>query len=192
MTKIALPDLSAHRKYAEQVREWTTSLSIASAADAESASLLRQQIQTTIKDLTEKRREITDPINAGVRMVQELFREPISALEVAKVALDRSLVDWQAQETERQRAAIATVAVLAADGAPITALAPAIEAAAQPIAALSGVSYRKKIRAEIVDFAALPDTYKVADLRALEKVAGTDIPGVRWVAESTIANRRTK
>lgn len=187
--KLTLPDLSHHRAYADQVADWVDRLTVTTPDAAQSAGLLRQQIQDTIKDLTAKRREITDPINAGVKAITSLFKEPIEALEQARDGLDARLVEWRQIEAQSRELAAQTVEILAADGAALVELQPHIAAAIAPTEKLDGVSYRTKRRARVIDAALVPEQFKIVDLRAIE-AAGGDIPGIEWYEESTIVNRR--
>lgn len=109
------------------------------------------------------------------------------------------------QEAEAEALRIAEEAAARGDNeAAEAALAGAVEATEAPLPSVptktatvargyfgSTTSLRDNWTAEVVDFAALPDTFKVVNEAALRGLKGTrpEIPGVRWVNTPSAVTR---
>lgn len=97
---------------AELVQEASDLLALASsyAIDSpemrEAASLDLKRIKALAKSVDEQEKEITRPINTGLKKVRDLFRAPKEWLEKAEAALKTACLTWDdAQERERRRIA---------------------------------------------------------------------------------------
>jgi hypothetical protein len=100
----------------------------------------------------------------------------------------------EAQRAEREAAealgvAPEVVAAIVVEAAPVV-----VEAVAPTVALTGGVSYRTDWKAEVVDFAALPDAYKMANEKAINAMAAAlkdkaEIPGVRFFSIKTPVSR---
>ena len=181
------------------------------------AQEIRKKINSRIKELEEKRKSITAPLDEAKKNVMDLFRAPITAYTEAKDITDTLLIAYdQEQENKRReeqaklereaekkrQEALQKAEAARAAGKEAQAekyeqkaeqtVAPVIAATA---AKVEGVSYRTIWRAEVVDFKTLPDEYKVVNQSALDKVAmamkgALKIPGVEFKSEKVVASRR--
>ena len=187
---------------------------ILTAADYSVAGNLLQRIKARLKELEEKRREITVPMDMAKKRVLAMFRVPESDYAQAELHIKRAMVAFTtAQEAARraeqarldaearkradalrERAAKAAEAGKDARAAALDAQAAAVVAPVlvNPTPKVSGVQLREVWKFAIEDAAALPREYTMPDEPKLRRVvqalkAETRIPGVRVWSEKTVA-----
>lgn len=80
----------------------------------EAASEDLRRVKTLAKSIEEQEKEITRPINAGLKKVRDLFRAPREWLDRAEVALKSACLKWD-EEQERERRRLAAEAARKAD-----------------------------------------------------------------------------
>jgi hypothetical protein len=163
------------------------------------------QVKTARKRVDELRHWFTDPLEAQKKAIIARFKATDAPLEQAQkivggkhIAYTRAKEEAARKEQERLRKlaeARQERAVKRAEEkgleAPVPVIPmPTIEAPPKTIHTAAGaVTTRKVWRHEVVDFAALPEEYKVADEVKLGKVvrAGVrEIPGVRIFEEMVV------
>jgi hypothetical protein len=177
----------------------------------------RKQINARIKELDEKRKSITAPLDVAKKNVMDLFRAPINFLTEAMQIADTLLLDWNdkqetirkaqedklRRETEKKQAELQAKADAArAAGKEDKAEQYEDKAQAQVAPVLSpttpkinGGGFRTLWYAEVTDFTKLPDSYKLPNQSALDKMAEATkgsiaIPGVMFKSRQIIATRR--
>lgn len=191
-------------------------LSIVNQDSYETAGLSLQMIKGRLKWLEEKRKAITQPLDVAKKAVMDFFRVPTSFYEEAEGIVKKSMLAY-AQEEERKRQELeaklhreaekkrqeleAKAETARANGKEAQAekyeekAAQVIEPILAPILEQpKGVSFREVWHAEVLDFAKLPDNFKIADMPKLNKLAqatkGTlDIPGVKFFKEKIVASK---
>jgi len=119
-------------------------------------------VKGRIKALEDRRTKITKPMNAALREVNDLFREPRSKLEEAERLIKGKIAGYLTA-TEEQNAA-----ALAAAGAAETAdEATAALATVRAVEAPSGVSMRFTFKPRVVNKGLLPVDFIEPDMKAI-------------------------
>jgi len=150
------------------------------------------------KAIEERRKEYVSPINEHLKAVNDAFKSFTEPLTIADT-LTRQKVTAYRQEQERVRQEQERINRLREEAAraemqlrgELTEPVNLVEVAPEPVARyrteVGTLGTVKTWKFEVMDFALLPDDYKVADLVKIRKVvtAGATIPGVRaWQEES--------
>lgn len=198
-------------------------LVISNQEQYENANVILKEIKTRWKELDEERKSITKPMDDAKKRIMDLFKKPLDLLESAENKIKKLMIGYtQEQERiareeqerlqkeadkiaeEERKKLEAKKARAEASGKTekaeelamqietiIPAQAPVVTA---NIGKVSGVSYKDKWSAEVVDFNLLPNEYKIANQQALDKVAqatkgGITIPGVKFKSEKILASR---
>lgn len=201
---------------AEGFEQYAVSTDVEYTAGAEDLRAVKAQI----KAITDKRLEITRPMDAAKKSVMAFFAEPLDRLTKAESTIKRGLLAYkqeqdrkaaeerrkaaerQQREEERLRRQAEEArekgkearAEILEERAAVRSMAPAeTKTAAAP--KVEGVSTRKVWRFDITDPAAVPEQYKIIDERKIGGVvralkADANIPGVRVYSEDTMAARR--
>lgn len=180
------------------------------------AGELRRKIKGKIKDLDEKRKSITAPLDLAKKNIMALFNPILDMLNKGIENLDRGLIAYdeeqqcKARETQakaeeearkaRERAE-AKARELETQGKTERAaayqekadsiVAPVITAATPKI---SGQGFRTIWEAEVVDFGLLPDSYKLPNQSMLDKHANNTqgkvpIAGVVFKSRKIVSGR---
>ena len=71
----------------------------------EAAGRILASIKGQLKAVEAQRRSITDPMNASVKAVNDLFRRPKEALEAAAAYYERPMADFKREEERKRREA---------------------------------------------------------------------------------------
>lgn len=188
-------DLDAeHREMVATLRE-LDSFAVSNDEDSAFAADMIREVKAKHKELDERRKEVTQPLNATVRTINGWFKPALDALETAERKL-KSKVALYMQECEaRTRAALAEAAAAATAQEATRALASAPPPAALP----QGVSMRMVWKYRIVDESAVPakfcspDPAKIdAEMRGALANEGTPptINGVEFYQEASMTVRR--
>lgn len=150
------------------------------------------------KALEDKRKEYTGPINAHLKAISDTFKLFSGPIERANAITRAKILDYR-KEQERFRLEQERINQLRLEAAraemelkgevteptQIIEVAPVIPAHYRTEMGTLGTA--KIWKFEVVDFALLPNDYKVADMVKIRKVvaAGATIPGVKaWQDES--------
>ncbi len=191
---------------------------IKAPAERTQAVTVLDDIKSRLKAATELREFFVKPVRDLATRYREKFKPPISALENAERAVKRKIgeYDLRIEAEQRRRDREATEAAQAAERAqekkakalekkgepeaaqavrsvPIIPIAPA--PAPPPVS--RSTSTRVKYTAEVVDENAVPEMFKVVDLKALEAFAKRyknqtppKVAGIRWHAAPIVTHRR--
>ena len=150
------------------------------------------------KAFEEKRKEYTTPLNGYLKDINATFKEYTDPLDQAdkmtrgKVLAYRAEQERQRQEQEhinrlREEAAMAEMQLKGELTEPVNLVEVSPEPPAHYRTIAGDLGKTLTWRFEVVDFALLPDGYKVPDMVKIRKVvvAGATIPGVKaWQEES--------
>jgi hypothetical protein len=182
----------------------------------EGAATFLKDVKSKFKELDEKEKAITKPINDGLKLIRDMFRKPKDLLTQAETALKRGMVTYQREQEriaaeaqrkadedvrkERERLAkLEAKAIERGDETKAEQLAERQAAVVAPIIQtekpkVSGISTRKDYDFEIVDAAKLPREYLMPDDKKIRKVvkalgAEASIPGIRIIERDILAAR---
>lgn len=187
----------------------------------EEAAGLLQLIKGKAKELEVIRKGITQPLDQAKKAVMDLFRVPQSNYVMAERKLKTAMISYTEEqerirreeedrlrkETEAKEAKEKEKLLKKAEKAEekgntekaeelreqaedVTIIAPKLASTTeQP----NGISYKEKWTAEVVDFKALPDEYKISNMPMLNKMAQATkgvvpIPGVKFHCEKVVAS----
>jgi len=183
-------------------------------SDYITAGEIRKKIKGKIKELDEKRKSITAPLDLAKKNIMGLFMPIIDRLTTGIENLDKGLIaydeiqqrkaaDAQAKAEEEARKARekaeAKARELEAQGKTEKAavyqekadsiIAPAITTS---IPKISGQSFREIFYAEVIDFKALSDEYKLPNQSALDKIANAtkgkiNLTGVKFYSKKIVS-----
>lgn len=196
-------------------------LTITTTEGYEAAGAILKEIQDRYRELDKQRKAITGPIDQAKSAVMDLFRTPLTALENAGKKIKRLIKEYsdeQERKAEEERERLRKIAEkeaeaekkklearierakasgkeekaeeLEAQKESITPLDVPVITSSVP--KLKGVSSRENWTAEVIDFKALPDEYKLPNQSALNKVANATkgsipIPGVKFHKDKIVA-----
>lgn len=199
-------------------------LVIANQDDYNSATDVLKDIKTRYKELDTQRKEITKPLDTAKKNVMELFSHPLTLLEKAEKKIKSLMIGYTEEQEKKARAEQERLQKLAeaeaekerkklevkierAKASGKEEKAEELEMQKEAVTAIDvpvitpnietpkGVSYKEKWTAEVVDFKALPDEYKLPNQQSLDKIAqatkgSVPIPGVKFKMEK-ISSIRT-
>ena len=196
---------------------------LSSQNEFETAGETLRQLQTLSKTIEDKRVELTAPVLEAKRRLDDFFRGPAARVKLAidqvkglmlgytreqeaiRQAEERRLraIEEKKAEKERERL-LAKAAKLKGPGTQVQKVALREQAAnttavdvrvESKVEMVKGQSVRLNYKARVVDFAKLPDEYKLADTVKLGEIARAGkgnwplIPGVEFYSESVLAAR---
>lgn len=183
-----------HKQVSTALRE-LDAFEVRSNEDSEFAADLIRDVKAKHKELDERRKEVTQPLNTTVRTINSWFKPALDALEQAERKL-KAKVALYVQDCERKaREAIALAAAAETEEEASKALAEAPAIAAMP----QGVSMRMAWKWKIVDeskipaYLCSPDMNKIAaEIRgSLQDTGGpSEIPGVEFWQEPVMTVRK--
>lgn len=173
-------------------------------SDLEAAEFL-SQVKTARKRWDELRHWFTDPLEAQKKAIIARFKASDAPLEQAEKIVGGKHLEWVRKQQElarkeqerlrrlaeaRQARAEKKAEERGEEPPPVVIPMPTVQAPPKTLHTSSGAVRTRTIwRFEVVDFAALPEEYKVADEVKLGKVvrAGVrEIPGVRIYEEMVV------
>ena len=193
-----------------------SSLVIRTQNDFELAGSMRMRIKGKIKELDEKRKSITVPLDMAKKNIMALFNPIIERLNNGIEILDQGVIIFSEEQDRKAREAQAKAdqearlarekaeakaKELEAQGKPERAasyqakadavIAPVIMAATPKVA---GQGIQEKWYAEVIDFKALSDDYKLPNQSALDKLAQAmkgkiNIAGVKFYSKKIVSGR---
>jgi hypothetical protein len=192
------------------------SLEIKTQNDFELAGTLRMKIKGRIKELDEKRKSITAPLDLAKKNIMALFNPIIDRLNEGVSIIDKGTIVYSDEQDRKAREiqaraeeearkarekAEAKARELEAQGKMERAaayqakadavIAPVIIAATPKVA---GQAIKEIWYAEVVDFKALPDDWKLPNQSSLDKHAQNtkgkvSIPGVAFKSRKIVSGR---
>lgn len=191
-------------------------LNVKTQADYVSAGELRKKIKSKIKELDEKRKSITIPLDTAKKNIMALFNPIIEILNKGVENLDRQVIAYDEEQERKAREAQAKADEEARKarekaGARARELeaqgklekAQAMQEKADAIMApvistsipkVSGQTIKEMWYAEVVDFKLLSDEYKLPNQSALDKIAqatkgNINLAGVKFYSKKIVSGR---
>ena len=193
-----------------------SSLVIKTQNDYELAGSLRMRIKGKIKELDEKRKSITAPLDLAKKNIMALFNPIIEKLNNGVEIIDQGVIIFSEEQDRRAREAQAkadeearkarekaeakareleaqgkTEKAAAAQAKADAVIAPVVVAAIPKVA---GQAIKEVWYAEITDFKALSDDYKLPNQSLLDKTAQAskgklNIPGIVFKSRKIVSGR---
>lgn len=182
----ASTELTLVRSELAELEGW----SIATDDDQTFAANMLRNVKARHKLLEATRTDITKPMNAALKAVNDLFRAPRGELEAVEKLLKSKIAAFVAAKVESNRAALEAART-----------ADTVEAATEALATVSdtkapkGVSVRHVWKVNSAAVEALPREFLIVDVAALEAYARKfeavppEIPGVTWKREAIVSSR---
>lgn len=188
----------------------------------EGAGYFLKKVKSKIKGFDTLRKKITKPIDFAKQNVMDLFNPPINRLKGAEAAIKRLMINYSDEQEKKQKEIQAKLRreadekarkererlearALKAESSGKEEKAEALREQAEEVVAEeavvvaapekpSGVSYRDKWTAEVVDIKVLPREYMIPNQQALDKFAGAmkgsiPIAGVKFHKEKIMSSR---
>ncbi len=184
-------EIEVKRNEARQYLALCQAYEITDQSDADRAGEIMAGLKHERNTLETKRREITDPMNAALKKVNQLFKPVVEYLDSCEKALKGSLSKFLLAQQAAQDEALAKVAQApAVVGAETLAVAHGVE----NIQAPATVSTRRIWRVVKIDTSRLPQEYFIPDTdrinREVRALGGDfNIPGVTIEPDLQITNR---
>jgi hypothetical protein len=201
---------------AQNINTHAGALAIKTQVEYEDASAFLKRIKTKYNEIEATRKSITQPLDQAKKNIMDLFRKPLELLRQAEGVAKRSILTYMdeqerirreqeeklAREAEKKRKELEAKAEAAREAGKETkaeqyeekannvvapVLAPTVEQA-------KGQAVKLQWSAKVIDFAKLPDNYKLPNMPMLNKVAQATkgqvpIPGVEFKSEKILASR---
>lgn len=101
----ATPELEAEAASVDTMVAWAEQLAVATTDDYEKAGEGLRRIKARAKELDEKRKELTQPLDALKKKWMDWFRTPLAKLEQAETAVKRNMVAFQEEQDRIRREA---------------------------------------------------------------------------------------
>jgi hypothetical protein len=161
--------------------------------DYTNAAAMVQTFKGQFDALEAERRELTDPLNATIKKINEKVKPATTFLDTAIRLLKAAMGAFQIREEERQRKALEEAAELAKSGE-VAAATVALARVESEMPKVAGMTSREDWDFEITDESKLPREFLQPNekaIRAFIKAAKKPdaIPGVRAFAKKVISTR---
>jgi len=146
------------------------------------------------KRLDDKRKEITQPINAALKATNALFKPALDFYKRCETLIKNKMLKANAHAQQAAQAALAEAGAAAAEGdteAVSTAIVAHDDAVNLPAA--DGIQYRSTWKFNIVDELKIPREFMTPDLKLIEghvrhKKNATVIPGIEVYEDQSVAS----
>jgi hypothetical protein len=158
-------------------------------------------VQVAINELEGDRTELTKPLNAQLKKVNDIFRETKAPLEAFK-ALAKAKLAELALERDNAARRLREAAALAAQAGDTAAVSEALGELVEAPTATAGVRTSYSWEPIVVDANLVPREYLVVDVDALREIGKINaqddyvepIPGIQWrrVVKTSPVGRRSK
>lgn len=196
------------KSYVEQYEDFKISNKIT----ADTAATIIKEIRLQCKELEDWRKRMTKPLDESKREIMNLFKNPISKLEILKTYLDKMMLEYlnnlEEENRDRERKAEETIRKLAeekvnAEVAGNIEDIKEVETKLNTIAVNSqedkpeGITYSLRWEVEITDESLVPDKFKKVeiDMKALKSLVvqlkgKVTIPGVKFYQKKSLMVRK--
>lgn len=189
---VAKREIEVEKEDVVPALEAIRTLLVQSDQDQEFAADILRDIKERHAHVEGKRTEITKPLNAALRNVNNLFRPLKDALGEAERLLKGKIAAYQQSVIEQNRKQLE-----AAAQAETHQEAQAMMASTQPVQSPQGVNVRHVWKPRVVDATKVPRDYLAVDINKLEAHAKAAkgqpkaIPGVVFEQVPVVTSRRT-
>lgn len=184
---------------ANRMRDFAIARVIAADADLSPATEDLSMIAKLKKALTEKKAEYYKPVKAHLDAISAAFQTILTPVEEADKITREKIMAYRAEQSRKaaeaeainqakldlaRREAALNGGEITVDLTPVEAPAPVKKVQTD----LGTASTMKVVKWELLDFAAVPDQFKVLDSAKVTKLvkAGGGIPGIRVFEEETL------
>jgi hypothetical protein len=186
---LALAQQEASAQFATAV-EWSAllqSFTISTDEQQEQVAGVLRDVKARYRAIEERRKEITGPLNAALKSVNDLFRPPREKFEALERVLKSKITAYLDQKARANTAALQAASVASTPEQAQQSLATVA-----PVAPPEGVSVRHVWKFEVTDPDAVPRQYCSPDGKKIGAVdpTTTAIPGVRFFQEPVVSSRR--
>lgn len=107
MNIMALPTITPEIKEtvntAINLSHKANAVTVKNADDHISAGKLLSTVRSRIKELTDKRKSLTQPLDNIKKDITALFKPAIDRLETAKKSISKGMLDWEREEEQRRQ-----------------------------------------------------------------------------------------
>lgn len=198
MQAIAIPDqeITVIRTKATKGLNAARDLQIISALDMTKATDLLGNIKLALKGVTQKKKEITDPLNLALGKIRELFRPIETSLSTAEIEVKQKMLEYQQKVDAQAKEDLEKIEEKVSSGEMTFSEAnqSATEIQSMPTTVESkkgSVTFKEIQVVKIIDESSIPREYLVPDMVKIRKVAlaGVTIPGVLVETEKQVAGR---
>lgn len=178
---------------AEGVLQLVQRINIETQADYTGAAEALQDVKGKQKELETLRKEIVEPLNKSVKLINALFSKPLERLQAAERTIKAALLGYQERAQAREQAKLQAAVAASHAGNRAEAVALIASAAAEDTKVV-GISTRDVYRFEITDATLIPREYLMIDESKIGAVVrGTKgtvaIPGVKVICEKSMTAR---
>lgn len=150
--------------------------------DSEFAARMLAEVKEQFSAVDAERKKISGPLHQAWTATNDFFKPILTALSGAERSLKEKIA---AYERKKREANMAALRVAAEDRAAFQKLELVSTGAPK------GVSIREVWKFEVTDPDAVPRQFCSPDAKKIGAVApGTEIPGVRWFKEDSVAARK--
>ena len=157
-------DLDAeHREMVATLRE-LDSFAVANDEDSAFAADMIREVKAKHRELDERRKEVTGPLNATVKTINGWFKPALDALETAERKLKGKIAEFVRERERQTRAALAAAAAATTAQEATAALVAAPQAATLP----PGMSLRMVWKWRVVDEVRVPRHFCSPDAQRIE------------------------
>lgn len=179
----------------EALKEIESSFKVDTDGDLSFAAEVLSEVKGNYARLEERKRQATDPLNQALKTIRSWFKPAQDFYVKAEVVLKNKIAAFhQLRAQERQAALLQAQAAFVAQNQ--EAVQTALAALPPPPPKVDGLSTREDWSYEVIDFAVLPDEYKLVianhdKLLEQAKVCKDklNIPGVRSVCKTVVISR---
>lgn len=180
------------KKNVLSVQQVANALSVTDPASAEKASELRHNIKEAMRQLTEKKTDITRPIMDSLAKIKALFAPYELMLKNADTTVDAKLLSYKIEEQDRIDTAKAKVVARAEKGTLRSETAVKKLGEIGEAKKTAGTRLQSRRVLDIVDESLLPREYMVPDRIKITKAlfAGIDVFGARLVDEKHLVDEK--
>jgi len=178
----------ADSQFATAVEWWglVEDFDIETDEQQEEVAVILRDVKDRYRVLEEKRKEITVPLNAALKAVNNLFRPPREKFEALEYLLKEKITEYLARKAQENVVALQAAAVAETSEEATEALA-----AIAPVLPPQGVSVRQVTKFEIVNADLVPRELCSPDPDKIKLAisAGREVPGIRIFQEDQVTAR---
>ena len=176
-----------------------TSIEIRNPSDMKKATEMLSQINKYADEVEEKKKSVTDPLNAALKAARGLFKPLEEKLEEAIGSIRSSMTSYQTEQRRLEKIEEDKIASRVGEGKGKLKVETAvkkideIKKADQNVSAESGsVKFKTVKKFEVMDVTMLPHDYILANETLIRKAMneGNELPGVRYYTEEVPFNSR--
>ncbi len=166
----------------------TSSLVINNQEDYDRATEIGKKVSKLLKNIDDKEKAITKPINDSLKSIRDLFRPYKSQVETAKENIKKQMADYLRAEDEKRRIEEARIEARLEKGTIKETTAVAKIATLELNATDTSNTTTSVLKVKLVDITAIPPEFLLIDEAKIKQAyrAGVQVPGVECYYEKAI------